>query len=674
MISGRSTVTDLARLGRGLLLALGLGVAGCSGGQAAGLGDLRAMLTAVDAGQWSQAQSRAAALGPVFASYVDWRQLRDADRTSFDALRLFLDRHPDWPELGKLQVRAEELMDDDVPMADRLAFFAKREPRTRQGRVRLAEALAAAGRTPELQALVRKIWLRDTFPADEERDFRQRFGRWIQPEHHAARLRQLLWDGELDDVRRLLPSLDGESAELARVRLDLAAGGKTAQRAMSTLPRELVAEPLVAYERIRWYRKRNDNGTARTLLMKVVDESDRPEAWWSERSIQIRAAMEAKDYRMAYRLAASHRLPEGSSFAEAEWLAGWLALRFLGEPRAALQHFEKLYPKVTTPISRTRAAYWAGRAALDAGRRDVAASWFELGSRFPAVFYGQLAAYELGRKPAIARGTTTIREGSRRAFAAQRVVVLAEALCLAGASREITPFVRRLMDDLDQDREGLTLTLDLAFRCGRPDLGVALGRAAARDGRVDITMGFPIPELRGFFAAAGDLPEPALRLAVARQESQFDPLAQSPAGAKGLMQLMPGTAKAVARNLGIGYSPSSLTADPDYNIRLGNSYLGQQLERFRGEPTLALAAYNAGPSRVARWLDENGDPRGDPRRLVDWIERIPFAETRNYVQRVLEGMEVYRTLLADQRQIRVPLTSPGSVVDAEGEVPRKVGG
>jgi len=638
------------------------------GGHAFAAGDpalVRAVVAAADRRDWTAAEAAALRTGePALVAWVTWRRLREGEADDFATYRAFLDERPDWPDAARLQARAEELLDPGLPAADVLRFFTDRPPRTRIGRLRLAEALLAAGRLEEGREALRRSWIADDHPVADERTILERWGGHLRRQDHEARLDRLLWDGAGGAARRMLPLVGARKRAVGEARLALQAGGKLADRALRHMSAEVAADPGVVFERIRYERRRGRHGAARALLLSVRDEPGRPDAWWAERGHYARAALDAGDAVTAYRLAAGHRLSEGSAMAEAEWLAGWLALRRLDRPVDALAHFERLFERVSTPLSRSRAAYWAGRAAAAAGRAELARGWFERASRWATTWYGQLAAAELGRRAALAGGPFAIDPAVRRAFATDELVRLAEAFCRAGVTAEAGPPIRRLAERGETDPARLTLALELAIRCGRLDLATALGRAPVREGRVDPLLAFPVPRLDGFLRSEGE-PEPALLLAVARQESQFDPWAVSPAGARGLMQLMPATAKAVARELAIGYRAEALLAEPAYNLRLGAHYLSRQLERF-GEPALALAAYNAGPGRVEAWLAQYGDPRGRGRHaLVDWIERIPFRETRNYVQRVLEGAEVYRWLLAERSPPLLPLATPLSAAALE---------
>lgn len=619
---------------------------------------VRAAVAAAGRHDWSGAEAAAARAGsPELSTWVLWRRLRDGTVAELGLYRTFLEQRRHWPETARIQVRAEELLDGSQPPETVRALLAGSEPRSRTGRLRLAEALLATGRSEEGRALLRRSWVADDHPIADERWILDRFAALLRRDDHRERLDRLLWDGSASAARRMLPLVEPGQRAIAEARLALQAGGKVADRAIRRLPAEIAADPGVLYDRIRLERRRGRHAVARSLLLGLAREPARPDAWWAERSHYVRAALDAGEPRTAYRLAAGNRLPDGPARAEAEWLAGWIALRSLSRPADALGHFERMFDRVATPLSRSRAAYWAGRAAAATGRADLARSWHERASRWPTTFYGQLAALEIGLRVPLGAGPTATDAAARRAFAKLELVRLAETFCRAGVASEAGPPIRRLAEDAAAEPARLALVLELAAGCGRLDLATALARGPVREGAADPLLAFPIPRLDGFVRPLAEPTEPALLLAVARQESQFDPTAVSPAGARGLMQLMPATARAVARELAVGYDPAALLAEPAYNLRLGARYLARQVERF-GEPALALAAYNAGPARVEAWLAEHGDPRGrDRHALVDWLERIPFRETRNYVQRVLEGAEVYRRLLAERAPSALPLAS-----------------
>ena len=336
-------------------------------------------------------------------------------------------------------------------------------------------------------------------------------------------------------------------------------------------------------------------------------------------------------------------MPSGAAFADGEFLAGFVALRFLHQPKTALGHFELLYAGVSSPISAARGAYWAGRAAEAMKDQAKAQQWYGFAARHGSTYYGQLAAQRLGwsEAPDLADAPAILPEAKAK-FEAREMVRIARALEQAGARDWTRPFFLRLIGEAASGEDHL-LAAELAMELGRNDLALT----AAKSGRGRIEMAQYLFPTRRLPAALGT--EEALLLSVMRQESAFDPAAVSSAGARGLMQLMPATAKSVAKRNGMSYQPDLLTRDPDYNVRLGSAYRASLLSDYGGSYILALASYNAGPSRVRQWIADHGDPRDPKVDAVDWVERISFSETRNYVQRIMETLAIYRHRLGAGR-------------------------
>ena len=434
-----------------------------------------------------------------------------------------------------------------------------------------------------------------------------------------------------------LVSKSKQALALARIRLRTQSPG--VDGAIKRIPESLRADPGLQYERLRWRHRKGRKDDALDLLWSVPADQQFPALWWRERLRQIRYALDDGRMKDAYVLSASHIQQSGLSFAEAEWHAGWIALRFAAKPVEALRAFEKLYSEVTTSISLARAAYWAGRAAETAKQTKQAHHWYRRAAENPATFYGQLAQARLGaegfRLPREPRPTSEQRDNFRGTDLAQATT----ALSRLGQDDLARTFVSHLTRRADTGVKAV-LVAQLAGELGYLDSAVKVARSAARKGIVLTQTGYPTR----FATEHGPL-EPALMLAIIRQESSFDTKAKSRAGARGLMQLMPATARQVSKTLQKRYSAGRLTADPHFNIRLGSTYLSRLITRFDGNYILAIAAYNAGPGNVKKWLRERGDPRSNKVDVIDWIERIPFAETRNYVQRVLEGLVVYRARL-----------------------------
>ncbi|HWK43142.1 MAG TPA: lytic transglycosylase domain-containing protein, partial [Stellaceae bacterium] len=368
-----------------------------------------------------------------------------------------------------------------------------------------------------------------------------------------------------------------------------------------------------------------------------------PIAWWPDRQILARRELNNGNISQAYSLVADTQLTDGAPVAEAEFLAGWIAFRFLRDPERGLKHFTRLYDTATLPLSLSRGAYWAGRASAALDKPADAASWYEKASTYPTTYYGQLAIAQMGlpwlTKPAPEPKASA---AETTAFNKRDLVRVVRILAFVNEQDRMKPFMNRL-SELAKTPADHALIADMADDLGRLELGVAAAKRASYRGITLTRAGYPIislPEVTGG-------PEHALLLALIRQESAFETGALSPAGARGLMQLMPATANQVAKSLQLPYSPDRLTSDGIFNVTLGQAYFGGVLNGFNGSYVLAVAGYNAGPGRVRQWVRDYGDPRQTDIDVVDWVEQIPFNETRNYVQRVLEGLQVYRLRIGD---------------------------
>lgn len=664
------TVRRLGGTGLRVLLTLGALLGAVSGADpAVALGPqardaAQRALSAAESGRWAAAEALARSIGsPELTDYLLWLRLRDERATAAIAeYASFLAEHADWPGLGPLRARAEAVLADKADDRTVLAFFASAEPTTGKGRVRLAKALLAAGHERRAIELLRRSWVEDDLSESDERAVLAAHGDRLQAADHRARLDRLLWDGREAAARRMLPHVDREHRALAEARLRLR-GDRSPDAAVAAVPPALLGTAGLAYERVRWRRVKGLDSGAQAILLDPPSSLGRPKLWWDERSIQVRRALRTSQYRLAYRLAAGHGLESGAELAEAEWTAGWLALRFTREPERAAAHFQRMADIVRTPISRARASYWSGRAASALGRTEAAQRHYRDAAAFPHTFYGQLAATELGL--VIQPKLTQVAAASVADPGDHALGRTARLLCELGAHERAVPFVVQLARNAGDDAAARG-ALRLARDCGRADLAVRAAKALPPEREVTLEASHPIPRIAALTGRRPSLPEPALRLAVTRQESQFDPMARSPAGARGLMQLMPPTARSMARDLGLPFAIERLTRDPDYNARLGVRYLERQLVRFDGEVVLALAAYNAGPGRVAEWLATYGDPRGgDAHRWIDWIELIPFTETRNYVQRVLESREVYARRLEAPSATQLVAVRPDQLQQAD---------
>ncbi len=638
------------RLKAMLVLSLGLLVLFMSTAEAARLNAaerarLEATLGALRADDWARAANLVRDLPEPLPTAVEWWRLAEATdpAPSFDEIARFREARPEWPRPGALAAQAERAA-VFAPAADVARHLERFPAATAHGRWAAARALASLGDTDTAAAFAKAAWQRSSaFTPGDEALFLSQFATALDSADHRARLDDLAWRGLAAEAERTLPLVDDGYQRLIEARLAVRTGRPGVDAAVARVPPALLDDAGLRYERIRFRRRAGNFQGAADLLLDPPATLGQPDRWWSERRRAYREAIDNGAYDLAYRLAATHRQAEGRGFADSEWHAGWLALRFLNRPEDARVHFERMVERVDTPISQARAAYWAGRAAAAADDRRAARSWFERAAAYGTTFYGQEAALELDRP-----GPGVIRElpsADPAALAASELGRLASLLAEVNDTFML-PVITNAMIRNGRSAAEIGDAIRLAQDLGRYDSAIAGYIPLYRSGVLSAAASHPVPTAYPALLRALDpAVSPALALAVARQESRFVGAAVSPAGARGLMQLMPGTARAVAGDLGLPADVRRLTRDADYNATLGSRYLGDLMRQF-GDPALAAAGYNAGPSRSVAWIARNGDPRGRTRHdYLDWIERIPFAETRNYVQRVIEGERVYGALL-----------------------------
>ncbi|TNF63501.1 MAG: lytic transglycosylase domain-containing protein [Rhodobacteraceae bacterium] len=604
-------------------------------------GSLAQAMTAMRAGDWDGARARAADGGDLARDIVEWHRLR-AGQGDLAAVRDFLSRRGDWPGLDWLVRQSEEKI-AEAPDAQVLAFFDANSPRSPEGVLAHARALIAAGRKGDAEVALVRAWRTMAMPQDVQDLYLDRHGSLLR-DHHAARLDQMIWQRDMTSARQMLPLVSEGWQALARARIALHDQADGVDTLISNVPADLAGDPGLAFERFVWRDRKGRDDDAIALLLERSTGPDalgQPQAWAPRRHDLARQVMRAGDGALAYRIASRHFTTEGSGFAELEWLSGYLALRYLDDPETALQHFQRFDAAVASPISKGRAGYWKGRAYEAMGDDEAAALAYRDGARHQTSYYGLLAA-ERGGLPFDAtlagRDLPAWRDAPftrSSVFAAGKLLLAAGELDLA--ERFLTHLAERL--DADEAAQLGAMAVDL----DRPHLGVMIGKRLAQSAIVVPAAYYPLHRI----AKAGLPMHPEMILAIARRESEFDPSVVSGAGARGLMQVMPRTAEQVARQLGLEAEHSSdrLLTDPDYNAKLGATYLFDMAQRFGGNVVMMAAAYNAGPSRPETWMAERGDPRTGRVDVIDWIEHVPFEETRNYIMRVAESLPVYRARL-----------------------------
>jgi soluble lytic murein transglycosylase len=603
-------------------------------------------IAAIRADRWSDAQLAASTYAdPVATKLVTYFRLLAPGAATADEIADFMTQNPDWPNQALLERRRQEAIAAEPDQASAMAQCERNKLALAQAMLRCAEAESNAGHNGEAADEARRGWLSGITDAAAETAFLRRWSGAVRPEDQWERFQRLA-PHDAAAASRQIPRLDPAHRAAAEARLALQHDAPNADALVAALPAAMRAEPGMVLDRARWLRKADRTADALALWQRAGEAAQRDATadelggFWTERNLLVRRLLQDGNAAGAYALASDHGRISPEQMVDAEFLAGFIALRRLNNPAAATHHFTTLAGLSNAAITQGRAYYWLGRADAAAGkdpRLDYqrAAAW-------PTTFYGQLGALALGDDAAaLGRRITALHDPSYTreqvlAFTDREVVRAAAMLVAWNDPHRARAFLLR-MDELAPDPADRSLTARLALRLGLPDTAVFVARRMGRDGLALPEAGWPIAAE----PPAGPV-DASVALGLIRQESSFDIGAVSPSGARGLMQLMPFTAQAVAKQVGVATSLVSLTSDPSHNMRLGTAYLQEMLDRFGNSLPLAAAAYNAGPHRVDQWLPENGDPRVGPIDMLDWIELIPFNETRNYVQRVLENVVVYR--------------------------------
>lgn len=624
---------------------------------------LKAALDSVTEGRYAAARNVAAthenALVPAL---VEWLAARRPD-SGMSAAKIIsiLANNRGWPEPEQLQLRAEQAFHALGPKGDAvLAFYNQVEPLTVGGRMALAGALRDAGRIDEATAIVRTLWREWSLASGQAAALFTRFGAMLTEADHLYRFRRLVLRSRLEDSIAQAQLLGDGYVDLARAVIAVLDQKKDARKLLAGVAPRFLGDPLYVFARMRLLRRSGQPIEAARFLLGSqpdMDLSGDGDIWWEERQDLSRGLLDRGTADLAYQVVAGAQ-PEGEGRRVAkEFHAGWYALRFLSDPASAERHFRNVHTLATLPRTQARASYWLGRTREAEGRTVAAQLNYVEAARFGGTFYGQLAREKLGI-------TTTGMERmprpsalDRLRFADRDLVKVVRLLAAAGYADLSLPFLRALGESVDTPGE-VALLSTLARRLGRSQAAIAAAAAAEERGLKVASL----PAL--FFGVPAELRPPsavdrALVYAIVRQESAFNQAAISQVGARGLMQLMPATARATARQVQIPYSEQRLLTDPLYNATLGAYHLGELLGGLKRSYILAFAGYNAGPGRALDWVEAYGDPRGGSVDAVDWIERIPFDETRDYVQKVMENLQLYRSRIGHPLSLSEDLVRGG---------------
>ncbi len=607
---------------------------------------------AADRGDWIAARGLAdQGHDPIARLIIQWRYLLDKNSgASFGEISEFLKTYPDWPNRETMFARAERAIDPNMEPHAVLAWFGDRAPVSDIGKIRLGEALIATGAAARGQELIRAGWIDGSFEPDQEFQIIQRHGAILTPDVDRARLERLISRNNISDARRELSRVETGDQKIAETRLTLRTSPTSGQRMLDELPDTAKDDPGIIFDRTRLLRQQLSVDAIPQLLVKAPTRElaeVSPTRWWSELNLDARTALQTSSYASAYAIAAHTGLTadDGTNYSEAQFMAGWIALRFLKDPQSALVHFKNLADAVTRPISRARAHYWEGRSYEAAG--DLAAAWqqYKLAAEAPEVFYGQLALAHISLQPELHVHDQQIDATALQpAFEHEALTRAVRVLADLGEENFLRDFAVQDVSIYDDPRHIKLLAEDLV-RMGFKEVAVRVAKTASYNNVELPAYSHPIIAIPAY-VGPGMAPESALVLGIVRQETEFDPDAVSSAGARGIIQVMPNSVRHFASVGGLPYRPNDLTTDPTYDLQVGMTELAGELSDWGGSYVLAIAAYNAGPNNVRRWITQYGDPRDSRVDPIDWIEEIPFSETRNYVQRVLENTEVYRNRLA----------------------------
>jgi len=601
---------------------------------------LTAAMTHATAQDWDAARAAAAGAGPIGMDIVEWSRLRAGQGVLGD-YESFLKRHPDWPGLPLLKEKGEVAVARSQDPARIIAYFGRDLPRTGAGSLALIRAFTAQGRPSDAEAEAVRGWTTLKFTAPEQADLLARHAAALQSAHE-VRLDRILWDGErADEGQRMLPLVSKGWAALAAARMALRADKDGVSALVNAVPEGLKGDPGLAYERFL-FRMRRDNFTdAAALIIERTGTLGDPAPWADRRASLARYLMRNDAARDAYRVASSHGLTEGGDYGDLEFLSGYIALRKLNDPARALKHFAHLQSATATPISQARAFYWTARAQAALGDPAKATAAYQRAAQFQTSYYGLLAAEKLGLTldPAVMSDKRPAGNWKTASFTRSSVFDAARRLYDADQHAMSARFMLHLGESLT-DAE-FELLADFALQSGHTRTAVLIAKAAIDRGKLFARPYFPVPDS----VPDGLAVSRALALSIARRESEFDPKARSSANALGLMQVLPETAKRTAAELGLEFSVGRLTSDPAFNVRIGAAYLRKMADEFGPSIALIASGYNAGPGRPRAWIAAFGDPRLPSVDVVDWVETIPFTETRTYVMRVVEGVVIYRAKL-----------------------------
>jgi len=607
-------------------------------------------IQAMEKRQWSTALSLSKkAKDRSINNFINWRHLlTTGNQASFYDYLAFIKNNENYPRINRIRYLAEhKLSTNKISPKKIINWFDGNEPLSGYGKLILGESFILTGNIEKGTSLIKDGWITADLNRADMKFFRKKYKKYLNADDYIKRADYLAWEGKSWDLKRMLRYLPKDYELLYTARQILMSKSYGVDNAIKNVPTNLKNDAGLNYDRLKWRRKRGRVDDSLKIIFKIRNNKEylvRPDKWWTERAIMARALIYKKKYETAYKVSSKHSLDKGSEFAEAEWMSGWIALSFLDDPILAIDHFNNFYQNVSYPISLSRGAYWLARSYEKIGDKEKSKEWYEEATKYLSTYYGQLAFLKIKPDEKFElREQAKVADSYRKYFYEKELVKITHLLDELNKDKYTKNILKHVANDNVSSGSEI-LAAELASNISRYDFAIQISKLASYQKRFHNDFNYPIISTPNYVNGR-KIPETAFILSLIRQESEFDMTANSHAGAQGLMQLMPYTAKLVSKQAKLPYSKSRLTSDPEYNINLGSHYIAGLILQYDGAYPFATAAYNAGPKRVKYWKKINKNPQKNQVDFVDWVELIKFKETRNYVQRVLENYNVYRYIL-----------------------------
>ncbi|MDA7486594.1 lytic transglycosylase domain-containing protein [Candidatus Pelagibacter ubique] len=607
-------------------------------------------IQAMEKSQWTTAlKNSKKAKDKSIYNFIQWRHLlTTGNQATFYDYITFIQNNKDYPRISRIKYLAEQkLSTDKISPKKIINWFGVDEPLSGYGMLVLGESFIQTGDSEKGIALIKRGWITAELSRANMKSLSKKYRKYLNSKDYVNRADYLAWENKYWDLKRMLPYLPKDYQLLYTARQILMSKSYGVDQAIKNVPQKFKNDAGLNHDRLKWRRKRGRIDSSLEILSSIKNNKDylvRPDKWWVERAIMSRALIYKNKYETAYKVASQHSLDKGSEFAEAEWLSGWIALSFLNDPILAIDHFNNFYQNVSYPISLARGAYWLGRSYEKIGDKRQSEDWYREATKYLTTYYGQLAFLKINPSQNFElEEQANVKDEYRKYFYNKELVKITHLLNELNKDKYTKNILRHLANDNIASGSEI-LAAELATNISRYDFAIQVSKLASYEKRFHNTFNYPIISVPQYVNGR-KIPETAFILSLIRQESEFDMRANSHVGAQGLMQIMPYTAKLVAKQAKLPYSKSRLTSDPEYNINLGSHYIAGLILQYDGAYPFATAAYNAGPKRVKHWKKINKDPQKKQIDFVDWVELIPFKETRNYVQRVMENYNVYRYIL-----------------------------